>query len=240
MSIKLPDLQRQLDTAASYFAFRSVPLEVLTETPLTILISQPCQNCSENLAVCLEFLAKKALRTDLKSPDLLFRGVELSRLATIIQTRCDVVPSHTPLSAGYAGKALEYGRANKVVEVFDSQKLERTFKKVRRSEAPEILDQLRQNYPSLKEVDSEWLWFSKLPPGDFRIGTGYEIEYSFFIPGNPAEALLMVFLVGENPEELRAEFLKWSVEASGRSYTDPTKGTHIREQRPTRPAPAST
>jgi len=201
-------LQQQLDKAAGYFGFPTVRIEVLTEAPLTILVSQPGKNSADALDHCLSFVAGKALGRTEDDPNLLFRCVELSRLGQIIQTGCDVFPSHSPLYAACSGKALEYGGSNKVVQVFDPDKLQKTFMRVRKSEAPYLLERLNQAYPSSKEIDDEWLWFSKLPPGDFRIGTGYEMEYSFYIPGNPIEALLMIFLVGGETNDLRAEFIK--------------------------------
>lgn len=201
-------LQRQLDQAAGYFGFPSVQLEVLAEDPFTILVSTPGQNGVSALDHCLSFLAGKALRRGEDDLHLLFRCVALTRLGRIIRTGCDVVPSNAPIYAACSGKALEYGGFNKVLQVFDPTKLEKTFTKVHKSEAPDVLEPLYQSHPSVKVMDGDWLWFSKLPPGDFRIGTAYEIEYSFYIPGDPLEALLMIFLVGGDTEELRVEFLK--------------------------------
>jgi len=216
MSISIPHLKNQLVTAAEYFGFPKVQFEVLAEAPLTFLISQPPETRVTDLAPCLTFLAGKALRRATDDPSLLFRCVEIDRLEMIIRTGCDVVPSDSALYAACLDKALEYGRYNKVVQVFDPQKLERTFAKVRRSESVEVLNQFRAAYPSCRELGGGWLWFSKLPPGDFRIGTAYEIEYSYFIPGNPLDALLMVYLVGNDPQTLRAawEDLRMAKEAA--------------------------
>jgi len=204
MSTPIPDLWDQIDTATGYFGFPKIQFEVLAEAPLTLLISLPRDNRVSDLGPCLTFLAEKALRRDSDDPPLRYRCVELSRLETIIRTGCDVVPSDSPIYAACLDKALEYGGYNRVVQVFDPQGLEKTFRKVRKSEAWELSEGFRLTYPSLKEMDGEWLWFSKLPPGDFRIGTAYETEYSFFIPGDPLKALLMVFLVGDDPHEIRA------------------------------------
>ncbi len=204
MSISFPQLKKQIDTAAEYFGFPKIQFEVLADAPLTFLISQPTENRVTDLAPCLTFLAGKALKRDIDEPSLLFRGVEIDRLETIVRTGCDVVPSDSPFYAACLEKALEYGGYNKVVQVFDPQKLDRTFVKVGKSETVERLEELRAAYPSCKDLGGEWFWFSKLPPGDFRIGTAYEMEYSFFIPRNPLDALLMVFLVGNDSHTLQS------------------------------------
>ena len=203
----LDHLQQRVNAAAAYGLCEPVALEVLAAAPLLILLVPPPSVTCGELGWTLDFIVREALYRPADDPAVLFRSVELTRLSTIIQTGCDVVPPHAPLYASdYPSKALEYGGANKVILVLDPKGLQKTFKKVRRTEAPEILDQFRSEYPTEKVIDEEWLWFSKLPAGDGRIGTAYETNYSFFIPGNPHEALLMLFLVGNSPCELRSEF----------------------------------
>lgn len=233
-ALKRPEqefLQQQLDQAARYFGFRPVHLEVLAETPFTILVTQPGRINASAFDHCLTFLAGKALRRNADDLHLLFRSVELARLGQVIRTGCDVIPSTAPMFAACSGKALEYGGSNKVVQVFDPTRLEKTFTKVHKSESPKALERLIEKYPSCKEVDGEWLWLSKLPPGDFRIATDYATEYSFYIPGNPLQALMMIFLVGEDPQELRAEFHKQLLRLNHRTFAEEkTKGMHKERQ----------
>jgi hypothetical protein len=200
------DLQRQVDAAAEYGLFSPIEVEALATAPFTISVSLRAGGNPNHLDPALGFIARKLVPIKAAPQDFLFRGVPLNRLGHVISNGCDVAPSTAPLFASdSAKKALEYGC---VVLVFDPAKLEKTFKKVRKSESFSTLHQLREDYASEMEFENDWLWFSKLPPGDGRIGSLYEIEYSFFIPGNPHDALQMIFLIGEDPNALRAEFLR--------------------------------
>ena len=197
-------LQSYVDGAAAYGACPPVDLEVLADTPYTILISLRESAHGDRLSSALECIARKLFRSSNNAQKFLFRGVNLSRLSQVTSTGCDVTPPTAPIHASpYANKALEYGE---VVMVFNSAKLDKTFRRVQKSESPEKLSRLREEYPTVTEVDSDWLWFSKLPLGDDRIGTIYESHYTFFIPGDAHEALLLIFLVGNNRDELRTEF----------------------------------
>jgi hypothetical protein len=205
----LDRLQSQVDGGAEYGLFPAIDLELVSDAPITILVSPRLRENRADLSAALGFIASKSLQKRIGGTEVLFRAVEITKLGQVIRTGCDVVPSNAPLFASdYASKAWEYGGTNKVVMVFERARLQETFKKVRSSEAPEILRRIRSEYPSAKEIDRDWLWFSRLPLGDGRIATVYETDYSFFIPGNPQEALLMVFLVGTDRDRLRTEFLK--------------------------------
>lgn len=203
----LDSLQTEIDSGAEFGLFPAIELELLSDAPVTFLVSSRNRE-NADLSAALEFIVNKIYPEFDHAPTALFRSVELPRLGQIIQSGCDVVPTSAPLFAStFASKAWEYGGPDKVVMAFDPARLQATFKKVRKSESPALLDQLRIEYPSAKEMDQDWLWFSKLPPGDGRMGTAYETKYSYFIPGNPREALLMVFLVGNDRELLYTEFL---------------------------------
>ena len=205
----LDQLQGHIDVAVEWGICSSVDLEILADTPYTILVASRTREESGELMGGLKFIASKALQRRVEAPALLFRSVDIERLGQVFQNGCDVVPTDAPLFATeYGGKALEYGGTDKVVMVFDPSKLRKTYKKASRSESPEVLNQLGKEYPSIMEIDPDWLWFSKLPPGDGRIGSSYETEYAFFIPGDPREALLMVFIIGNDRHSLRAEFLR--------------------------------
>lgn len=102
---------------------------------------------------------------------------------------------------------MEYGD---VVMAFDPHKLDKTFRRVPKSENPDTLLRLKLEYPTMLEVDDD-LWFSRLPPGNGRTGTTYESFYTYFIPGEPREALLLLFLIGDDADALRAEFRRCGV-----------------------------
>src|SRR3954465_10973972 len=75
------------------------------------------------------------------------------------------------------------------------------------AQANNLSDMLDFNDPNKLGSGKEMI---ELPLGDGRIETTYETEYSFFIPGDPHEALLMVFLTGNDRNMLRTEFLRQS------------------------------
>jgi len=207
--MSLDQLRGYIEAAVENGICSAVNIEILADTPYTILVESQTREDSGELLEGLELIASKALKRSKDAPNLLFRSVKLQKLGQVIRTGCDVTPSDAPLFATeYTRKALEYGGSGKVILVFDPKKLQKTYKKASVSESPEVLNRLGKEYPSVMEISPDWLWFSKLPLGDARIGSSYEIEYSFFIPGNAREALLMIFVIGNDINSLRAEFLR--------------------------------
>lgn len=204
--LQLSEIQTEVDAAADYGLFPAIEVEVLADVPVTLLVSPKAGGSKGELNSALEFIASRLFGGSGSKRPCLFRGVELDRLSQIVSTGCDVIPSTAPIYASpHAAKALEYGD---VVMAFDLAKLEKTFREVSKSENPETLDRLRQEYPTVLEMDGDWLWFSKLPPDDERTGTIYESYYTFFIPGDPREALLLLFLIGTDRDALRTQFLQ--------------------------------
>lgn len=197
------ELQKEVDAAAAYGIFPPVEVEVLADVLITILVSPKLSEVRTDLSSALEFIAQKLFPRHDDTQNLLFRGVEPTRLSQVQEFGCDVNPSTAPIYASeYAEKAMEYGN---LVMVFDSTKLDKTYRRVPKSESPEILSRLKEEYPTAIEEDEHW-WFSLLPPDNRRTGTLYESHYTFFIPGDPHEALLMIFLMGNDLNSLRAEF----------------------------------
>lgn len=206
--LPLSELQNEVDAAAAEGIFPPIEVEVLATKPISLLVSPKAGGSLSDLDSALGFIASRLFcKSGDSEQTVLFRGVKLTRLGQIMDTGCDVTPSTAPIYASrFAGKAMEYGD---VVMAFDSAKLDKTYRKVSKSENPEILSRLKEQYSTVLEVGDS-LWFSKLPPDDERIGTMYESYYTFFIPGDPREALLLLFLIGHDREELRTEFLRWS------------------------------
>jgi hypothetical protein len=207
-SIESPieDLQRQVDAASEFGLFPPIDVEVLGFAPTTILVSPRANVKSDDsdLSGALGFIADTLFPRQSTARDKLYRGVELHRLGQVSRFGCDVTPSTAPIYASeYPKKALEYGE---LVMVFDSARLDRTYRDVPKSENPRTLSRLREKYPTVIEKDGNRLWFSMLSPDDNRTGTIYEGYYTFYIPGDPHEALLMLFLVGKDPNALRSAF----------------------------------
>ena len=126
-----------------------------------------------------------------------FRSVDSDRLDYILEHGCDVDPTDATMFVSTLGKALEYGGFNKVIQIFDGSRLRSTFKEVNSDMDAAELEELRKTYPTaVKSTDGSRLWLSRLDENDRRLGTGYEIEYARYIPGDPWEVLLGLILVG--------------------------------------------
>jgi hypothetical protein len=50
----------------------------------------------------------------------------------------------------------------------------------------------------LRSEDGGKLWLSRLREGDRRLGTGYEISYGRWIPGDPWQALQLTVVLGSD------------------------------------------
>jgi hypothetical protein len=210
-TLPLSDLQTELNAASDFGLFPAINVELLANQPVTLLLTPRNGGRRDDLSRALGFIGSRLFSHRDEAPHFLFRGVGIKRLAQVMRTGCDVTPSTAPIYASqYPSKAMEYGE---VIMAFDPDKLDRTFRRVSKSESPETLKQLKEEYPTLLEVDGH-LWFSRLPPDDGRTGTTYESYYSFFIPGDPRQALLMLFLIGDDPAALRTEFVKCERELS--------------------------
>lgn len=69
---------------------------------------------------------------------------------------------------------------------------------------PEI-EELKRTYPTVKSLDDgETLWFTRLKEEDTRVAQAYEIEHAHWIPGDPWEALLAVYVIGPGEDGVRA------------------------------------
>lgn len=132
-----------------------------------------------------------------------FRCVGRDRLPVILRTGCDVEPSNAVMFVDHsASKALEYGdRANKVMLLFDSEQLRNSHLEVSADLDPVELAELARVYPTrLVSEDGTHLWMSRLPEGNRRINTPYEVEYARWIPGDPWNALQGVIVLGQAAE----------------------------------------
>jgi hypothetical protein len=125
-----------------------------------------------------------------------FRGVELDRLPTVLAAGVDVEPTTAPIFVSDFEKAWEYGGLPKAVMAFDGKLLEPTYREVIVAETTDDeIVKLMADYPTRIEVASgERLHLSRFPETDPRAASRYEMEYARWIPGDPFEALVAVFL----------------------------------------------
>lgn len=134
-----------------------------------------------------------------------FRCVNADRLPVILRTGCDVEPSNAVMFVDHsASKALEYGdRANKVMLLFDGTQLRNSHREVPADFDPVELAELARDYPTrLVSEDGTHLWLSRLPEGNLRVNTPYEVEYARWIPGDPWKALQGVIVLGQIAETI--------------------------------------
>ena len=128
------------------------------------------------------------------------RGVEVSKLHTVLKTGIDVNPPDSVIFAEGFTKAIEYGKnpsGQQVIMVFDVKKLLPTFKEVDSTIEQAQLNKLKQIYPNeLISKDGKNIWLTRLPKDDRRIATSYEIEYARWIPNKQIDALKAIFVCG--------------------------------------------
>lgn len=143
-------------------------------------------------------LTERALYNSLNVPRryVEFRGVELGRLPVILATGVDVEPATAPIFASDFHKAWEYGGWPKVVMAFDGDHLQPTHCEIIISDTTaDEITRLMAAYPTcIHDPAGERLWLTRFPETDTRAASPYEAEYARWIPANPFDALLAVFV----------------------------------------------
>lgn len=133
----------------------------------------------------------------------LYRGVSIDRLRTILRTGVDVEPSDAGFFAtSELKKAWEYGEFPKVIQVFDSRFLKRSFRELGpTATAAEIAAAQAIYSHRIDTVDGQISHFSRLPADNPQMGAAGELEYGYYIPGNPWQALKMIIVATLGAEE---------------------------------------
>jgi hypothetical protein len=108
----------------------------------------------------------------------------------------DVEPTTAPIFVSDFDKAWEYGGWPKVVMAFDGMCLQRTYREIVISETTaEQITKLMVDYPTrIDDLAGERLWLTRFPQTDTRATSPYEREFARWIPGNPFDTLLTVFV----------------------------------------------
>jgi hypothetical protein len=114
----------------------------------------------------------------------------------ILTTGVDVEPTTAPIFVSDFDKAWEYGGLPKVVMAFDGTHLQPTCREIIFSETTDDeITGFMGDYPTrIEDRAGERIWLTRFPRTDTRSSTPYEAEYARWIPGNPLEALLAVFV----------------------------------------------
>jgi hypothetical protein len=152
-----------------------------------------------------DFLMKCSLIDPMWFIRCAFRGVSFNRLAAVLETGIDVVPSDSVIYVSDFDKAWEYGRLLKVVLALDRDHLDRTYREVPADTPEDEITRLACKFPSIeKSRDGSRLWLSRMGEDDPRRTTSYEINYARWIPGDPKRALRAIFIFANERIDLQA------------------------------------
>lgn len=123
------------------------------------------------------------------------RGVGVDRLPIILDHGCDVLPTDSPIYVSDIVKAAEYGGEIMAMQFFDPARLQRTYKEVPVTVSETELRELAAIYPTRISMGDRF-WLTKLKSTDRRAGSSYEVEFARWIPGDPLQALRMLWIIG--------------------------------------------
>jgi hypothetical protein len=172
--------------------------------PFTLLSSTPCDiffvNCGRAASV-----------QQIKSPlwdalldeyfDCEFRGIPTASLPDVLKTGIDVRPTNSVIWAGTPEKAAEYGP---ILLALRHDRMKRSFKHLPAQSSRDEIDTARIDFPTMFTLDDGSLFFTRLQETDRRISGASELEYAWWIPGEPLKALRAIFLLGRSED--RPEF----------------------------------
>ena len=210
-------LRKRFAATQDYFGFADRMIEVLGQEPVTVLVGPSKHSTPEPLSHLLSLMADWIGEFSAGKHDWLYRGVGLDRLPWILETGCDVCPPDAILFATDSPqKAMEYGRTGKVMQVFRRDRMDRSYRVFEPGAASSVVDEVRTRFPTEIKSEDGRIHLSRMPLGKFPgAGTRYELEYGWFIPGDPLEALQMVFLVDESPDVLRGAYRAANANGAG-------------------------
>jgi hypothetical protein len=157
---------------------------------------------------------------------LQYRGVALNRLPTVLRTGVDTEPTHGVFwSTDRIGKALEYGGRDEVRLVFDPRRLRRGWV-VLDSECPqEKRREVERMYPTVVWEAGQSTKLSRLPGSEYHDGIGYD-DYTYWIPDDPFDALMLVIAVAPPECPLVSEVLRMISECSETEWKTGTAEEH--------------
>lgn len=134
---------------------------------------------------------------------LVFRGVGLDRLPTILATGVDVSPTDSLIYCAEMDKANEYGDFPRVIMAFryrDENKqtvLHRATATIFPFTSPDNAAELRALYPfETARRDDCTVHLSRINPTD-TVRMNYARDHGHFLPGDPWRALVGLFVVAD-------------------------------------------
>lgn len=146
------------------------------------------------------------------------RGTTADRLPNILAGGIDVRPTDAPIHAEIGGdKAAEYGcHEDQVIQFFDIDCLERSYKIVPASTPTAELEALKKTYPYVDDAAAggDGLWLTRFVPDGNPSRAVYELAFGYFAPGDPRLALRCVLLLSDNFEH-GMDLMKEAIEHAG-------------------------
>ena len=122
----------------------------------------------------------------------------LDRLSTVLSTGIDVEPTSAPMfSTTSLGKAAEYGGMPIVILVLDESRLGQSFRVLAAGRSADEVVAALKTYPNVMHQEDGTIWCSRFSLDDLRMGTGYEVAYGRWAPGDAHAALRSVLIVAE-------------------------------------------
>jgi hypothetical protein len=203
------------EEAEEEFCFDICPVRLLPDVApcMLVVMEQPTgfgrKKMCEKVWECIVEKTKVAT---------LGRGTAADRLPEILAGGIDVRPTDAPIYAEMGGeKAAEYGcHEDQVIQFFDMDCVEYSYKIVPANTPPAELEALKKTYPYVDEAagTADSLWLTRFVPDGNPSRAVYESEYGHFVPGDPRCALRCVLLLSDNFQR-GMDLMKEAIEHAG-------------------------
>ena len=140
--------------------------------------------------------------------DRVVRSVPFGELATVLEDGCDLDPTTEVLFVVHSvEQALDFpDEESRLLLLYDARALPPSWQEVPVDIDERQLAALQRNYPTrLRSGDGHRYWLTRLPEGDPRIATRFEVEHARWIQGSPWDALLGVIALGRDHDDTLGE-----------------------------------
>ncbi|CAJ1505297.1 hypothetical protein [[Mycobacterium] burgundiense] len=135
-----------------------------------------------------------------------FRGTSIERLPAVLRNGVDVEPTDAPIYCADPDKASEYAKPGfgqsgpGLLMAFHGGHLDQSFRILPADASSAEITEVERFYPHLHRYPDGRMWFTRFSDS----ASAYEIEYGYWIPGSARDALLAIFLLGQEDELIEA------------------------------------
>ena len=159
----------------------------------------------------------------------MFRGVEISRLPTVLKNGIDTEPPDAVFFADDFERAWKYGGWPKVLMALAPERMTRSWRTIAKDVARAEFEEFKLTYPTVFDDDEpSRLWLSRLPESDIRAGSGYEKAFGYWVPSGQLEALSALFVAARPAEYV--QLYAWASYAGCAALSDRVAARMTREQ----------